>query len=126
MKIMHTMASDACPKVPKRRYYSPELKIQIVAECALPEASVASVALSYGINANMVHHWLREHTQGTLAKATPAFIPVTLHDVPRPAPAPAPPADIRIEVHRASTTIAVNWPLQGGATCAQWLREWLA
>ena len=32
MKIMHTMANDTIAQRPKRRYYSPELKGQIVAE----------------------------------------------------------------------------------------------
>ncbi len=31
----------------------------------------------------------------------------------------------RIEVQRADATVVVHWPLQGGAACAQWLREWL-
>ncbi|MDE1557443.1 transposase, partial [Comamonas aquatica] len=30
-----------------------------MAECAQPGASVASVALSHGINANVVHKWRR-------------------------------------------------------------------
>ena len=142
MKIMHTMASEACPKVPRRRHYSPELKLQIVGECGQPGASIAAVALGHGINANIVHRWLREHSRGTLSVQgalnvqPPAFVPVTLTAQPTTqtqaplsqtsqSPTPSPP-DIRIEVHRPNTTIVVNWPLQGGATCAQWLREWLA
>ena len=31
MKIMHTMASEARPKVTKRRFYSPEFKLQVYA-----------------------------------------------------------------------------------------------
>lgn len=42
-----------------RRRHSAELKQQILAECAQPGASVASVALSHGINANVVHKWRR-------------------------------------------------------------------
>ena len=37
---------------PKRRLYSPELKSQVVAQTKKPGASVAGVALAYGINAN--------------------------------------------------------------------------
>ena len=57
MKIMHIMANEAIAQRPKRRYYSPELKGQIVAECQISGASVAGVALAHGINANIVHRW---------------------------------------------------------------------
>jgi len=127
MNIMHTMASEARPKVPKRRFYSPEFKLQAVGECGQAGASIAAVALKHGVNANIVHRWLREHSQGTLVVQPLAFVPVTL-TAPSTPPLPKPPApaDIRIQVQRANTTIVVNWPLQGGAACAQWLREWLA
>jgi transposase-like protein len=52
MKIMHTMASDALANRPQRRFYSPELKAQVMQECRQGGASVAGVALSHGINAN--------------------------------------------------------------------------
>lgn len=127
MNIMHTMASEAGPKVPKRRFYSPEFKLQAVGECSQLGASIAAVALRHGVNANIVHRWLREHSQGTLVVGPLAFMPVTL-TAPSTSPPPEPPTppDIRIEVRRANTTVVVNWPLQGGASCAQWLREWLA
>jgi transposase len=129
MKIMHTMASEARPKVSKQRFYSPEFKLQDVGECGQAGASIAAVALKRGVNANIVHRWLREHSQGTLAVQQLAFMPVTLTAQPTSPPPqselPTPP-DIRIEVHRANTTVVVNWPLQRGAACAQWLREWLA
>ena len=127
MKIMHTMASDARSKVPKRRFYSPEFKLQVVGQCRQPGASIAAVALGHGVNANIVHRWLREHSRGTLSVQPLAFVPVTLTAPPTsPQSAPPTPADIRIQVQRANTTVIVNWPLQGGAACAQWLREWLA
>lgn len=46
MNIIHTMPSDArTTKVPKRRLYPTELKLQIVQTCAQPGASFAGVAL---------------------------------------------------------------------------------
>ena len=53
MKIMHIMASEAIAPRPKRRYYSPELKSQVVAQCHDTGASVAAVALAHVINANI-------------------------------------------------------------------------
>jgi transposase len=125
MNIMHTMASEArTTQARKRRFYSPELKLQIVAACAQPGASIAGLALQHGINANIVHRWLREHSQGTLVNRAQTFVPVTLNSATEPVTA-QPTGDIRIEVKRVNTTIVVHWPLAGGAACAQWLRECL-
>ena len=130
MKTMHTMASEAPANRPKRRLYSPELKTQVMQECRQSGASVAGVALSHGINANIVHRWLREQTTSALvpqfqvsANAN-AFVPVTLN---KSAPGPAPHAklDIRVEVQRANSAIVVKWPLQDSAACAARLRGWL-
>ena len=109
-----------------RRRYSAEFKNLILSECSQPGASVAGVALSHGINANIVHRWLRDPAQSALASQLQAnaFVAVTLAEAaPGPAPQLAP--DIRVEVHRANTAIVVKWPLQGSAACAAWLREWL-
>ena len=125
MNIMHTMASDArTTQAPKRRFYSPELKLQVVSACAQPGASIAGVAMQHGINANIVHRWLREHSQGTLINRPQTFVPITLSAATEPA-ADQPTGDIRIEVKRGSTSIVVHWPVAAGAACAQWLRECL-
>lgn len=125
MNIMHTMASDArTTHPPKRRFYSPEIKLQVVSACAQPGASIAGVAMQHGINANIVHRWLREHSQGTLINRPQTFVPVTLSAATEPAAA-LPTGDIRVEVKRVNVTIVVHWPLCAGAACAQWLRECL-
>ena len=125
MNIMHTMASDTrTTQAPKRRFYSPELKLQVVEACSQAGASIAGVALQHGINANIVHRWLREHSQGTWVNRPQTFVPVTLSAATEPA-AVQPTADIRVEVKWANATIVVHWPLAGGAACAQWLRECL-
>ena len=94
----------------------------MLSECAQAGASIAGVALAHGLNANLVHKWRRK-ARGTLhASAQTQFIALALPPDPRPEPAQP---DIRVEVQRANTTIVVNWPLQGGAACAAWLREWL-
>ena len=126
MNIMHTMASEAPVNRPKRRLYSPELKTQVMQECRQSGASVAGVALSHGINANIVHRWLREQTTSALMPQLQAraFVPVTLNES-APGPAPHAELDIRVEVQRANSAIVVKWPLQDSAACAVWLREWL-
>jgi len=101
-----------------RRRHSADLKAQVLAECAQPGASVAGVALSHGINANVVHKWRR------LAGAAPlpvaSFVPVAL-----PAPACATSADIRMELRRGATSMSINWPAAAAADCAAWMRELL-
>ena len=47
-----------------RRRYGAEPKQQILAQCTEPGASVASVALSHGTNANVVHKWRRQPCGG--------------------------------------------------------------
>ncbi len=91
---------------------------------------MASVALSYGINANVVHKWRREAGGALPALQAPAFVPVPL---PLPLPLPLPPAacspgpalapDIRIELRRGATTVSVTWPLDAADQCAVWMRE---
>jgi transposase len=77
----------------------------------------------------MLRSWVRaqENTRSPMPLEASAFIPVALS---RTAVVPSQPAantaEIRIQIQRANTTVIVNWPLQGVAGCAQWLREWLA
>lgn len=103
-----------------RRRHSAELKQQILAECAEPGASVAGIALSHGINANVVHKWRREAGGALPALQAPAFVPV-----PLPPAACAPSPDIRLELRRGATSVSVNWPLEAAEQCAVWMRELL-
>ena len=103
-----------------RRRYDAELKQQILIQCAEPGASVASIALSHGINANVVHKWRREGCRALPTQQAPAFVPVPL---PPAACAPAP--DIRIELRRGATSVSVTWPSATADLCAVWMRELL-
>jgi transposase len=101
-----------------RRRHSAELKAQVVAECSRPGASVASVALSHGINANIVHKWRRLADPAPSAVAS--FVPVALS-----APTRSVAADIRMELRRGATTMTITWPAAAAADCAAWMRELL-
>ena len=103
-----------------RRRYSAEFKAQILGECAQPAASVARVALSHGINANVVHKWRRLAHAGTEALAVGTFIPVAL-----PAPVATAMQDIRIELRRGATAMTITWPSAAAGECAAWMRELL-
>ncbi|QUW66249.1 transposase [Pseudomonas synxantha] len=52
---------------PTRRSFSKSFKAQVIQECAQPGASTASIALSRSLNANLVHKWIRLHTQQNTA-----------------------------------------------------------
>ena len=119
------MASErAATRARTRRSYSDEFKAQVMAECEEPGASVAKVAMSHGINDNVVHRWrqlAREGRPMTAAVPRSEFMPVTL--------ATTGPSvsghDIRVEIRRGVTAITVSWPLAAAAECAAWMRDWL-
>ena len=114
----------------ERRRHSREFKAEVLQACREPGASVAGIALARGVNANLVHRWLR------LAAPPPA-----VEMAERPAegggggefvalrlaapPVVAAPPDIRIELRRGGATVTVSWPMAGSADCPVWLREWL-
>jgi transposase len=108
----------------KRRHYSPEFKSRIIEACQQPAASVAAVALAHGINANLVHKWIRKARQEPKGSGAPAFVPFPVIPVHRPTEHRS--SDrIRIEIPRGQKTVVVEWPLSDSATCQSLLRELL-
>ncbi|WPX68591.1 IS66-like element accessory protein TnpA [Pseudomonas sp. MH9.2] len=107
---------------PQCRSYSKSFKAQVIQECAQPGASIASVALSHGINANLVHKWIRLQSQTSVAKQ-PAFIPLALQSpVSR---SDINPATICLEIPHPRGTVKVSWPTENAAACATFLRDLL-
>jgi transposase len=129
---VHTIPNKGDAPGPKRRYYSPELKAQVVEQYRQDNASIAAVAMTHGINANIVHRWLNEAKYAALLAQAKAFVPVTLERLASaPALAPvdtavaAPRADIRVDIRHGNSVITVSWPTAEAATCTAWLKEWL-
>lgn len=112
--------SDAKPA--RRRRHDAELKRQVIAACAVPSASVAQVAMNYGLNANLVHKWRRLASDGGDVPSAPAFVPVS---VVSDGPACEPPQPIELELQRGPVHVHVRWPMSGATACAAWLREML-
>ena len=107
---------------PQRRSYSISFKAQVIAECAQPDTSIANVAFTHNLNANLVHKWIRVHAQKNLTLQT-AFIPVkTSPPVPMHQ---ALPATIRIEVPHSKGVVVVSWPAENAAACSAFLRDLL-
>ena len=108
----------------KRRRYGAELKAQVLSECDAPNASVAKVAMSHGINANIVHGWRKLAREGAAAieVVQREFVPVAV----------APTPDVRarnerieVELRRGALTMRVTWPMSAAADLAAWTRELL-
>ncbi|HET9645459.1 MAG TPA: transposase [Burkholderiaceae bacterium] len=135
---MNTIQPQPSGERRRRRFHSDEFKANAVAAAAQPGVSLASVAMSLGINANLLRRWIRdaEVPTGHLAQrdATEAlrsgrqevmqssFVPVQLDAAAAPVAAVN---DIRLEVRRGSTTVVATWPAGLAAECATWLRELL-
>jgi transposase len=126
----------AAERVVLRRRHSADLKALVLEQCAAPGASVAKVAMSHGVNLNIVHGWrklARERDGAALsppgpttlptkmATSLPQFLPVSM------AQTTSPPAsvDIQIELRRGATAMKITWPTAAAAECAAWMRELL-
>jgi len=115
------------------RLHSDKFKANAVALAAQPGVSMASIAMSLGINANLLRRWVRD---AEVPPVSSANAPKLLHSpelksspssfVPVQLPVPVTPAsDIRMEVKRGSTTVVVTWPAALASECGTWLRELL-
>ena len=125
-------------KYPTRRThrtYTAEFKAELVAACQSPGASIAAIAGQHGMNANVLHRWLKEHQQSgrhqrMVCSATgqslltsppvPAFIAVKLPATATPEPAS--PDLIKIELHKGTVSMILSWPTSAAADLAQWTR----
>jgi transposase len=107
---------------PQRRSYSKSFKAQVIQECAQPGASIASVALSHRLNANLVHKWIRVQAQKSTA-LQPAFIPLPMQLAEANPQAPS--SNICVEIQHPRGTVKVNWPTESAAACASFLRDML-
>ena len=100
------MADQDTPNRRRRRDHSPELKRELVRQCLLPGASVSSIAMAHGINANLVFKWRREHLAVEAPGADPAqasapqLLPITL--------ASATPSDTSMSPPPVSTSSATR------------------
>lgn len=119
---MDTMGHTTERKV---RQHPAQLRALVLAECAVPGASVAKVAREHGLNANLIHTWRRQqrqqHGQSAAQPATEEFIALPLAQQPARASC----GDIRIELRRGATTVNVSWPGEAAGECAAWLGAWL-
>jgi transposase len=115
----------------RRRLHSDEFKADAVAAAARPGVSMAAVAMSVGVNANLLRRWVRDAESKPAKSSEPAkavvasaAAPSAFMAVQLPAPA-ASATDIRLELRRGTTTVIVTWPASAATECAAWMRELL-
>ena len=112
----------------RRRVHSEHFRAEAVGACQQPGVSIAAVALARGLNASMLHRWVRKAersgrpiaihpTAPSIAiEGGESFVPVALPSNPAESP-------IRIEVRRRGGTVSVEWPASAAHECALLLRE---
>jgi transposase len=111
-----------------RRTYSREFRADLVAQSQQLGMSCSALAISHGMNPNVLRRWIKEAGYTPAPKmatqhidTAPAFIPLPIPVTP---PAPQRPAvSMRIEVQRNGITIAIDWPAEHLNDSAAWVRE---
>ena len=112
----------------RRRHHSAESKAEAVGACQQSGVSIAAVALARGLNASVLHRWVREAernnnpiairpTMPSVAIESGAgFVPVTMPENPAK-------GTIRIKVRRRGGMVSIEWPASVAHECALLLRE---
>ena len=106
--------------VRKRRTYSKQFKAEVVEQCLMPGASVSAIALSHGINANVIRKWLPPGP-APMARA-PVLLPVTIEpDALSAQPGAAQP--IELSIHGATLRLPPGFATQDLRSILQVLRS---
>lgn len=115
------------------RTYTRQFKAELVAACQQPGASIAALASSHAMNANVLHRWLKEHARdgrhelkraepaGTASAMShaPAFIPVKLPVVLHEPTI----SEFKVELRKGALSMTVTWPVCAAADFAQWTKS---
>jgi transposase len=112
----------------RRRTHSAHFKAEAVGACQQPGVSIAAVAMARGLNAAMLHRWVKQAERSGRPIAIRTTRPsATLESeegfVPLPLPSNPISGAIRIEVRRRGGTVTVEWPASAAQECALLLRE---
>ncbi|WP_443192418.1 IS66-like element accessory protein TnpA [Pseudomonas indica] len=99
----------------QRSSYPKPFKAQVVQECLQPGATVSSVAISHGINANVIRKWLPLYRDQPPA-ALPAFVPL------RATSKRTTEAFAIIELSLGEQAVTVKWPASDPEGCARFVR----
>lgn len=104
-----------------------------MAACQQPGASIAALATSHAMNANVLHRWLKEHARDgchrlndfghpdavSATSSTPAFLPVKLPAVLHEATDLV----VKVELRKGALSMTAIWPLSAAADFTQWTKS---
>jgi transposase len=102
-----------------RRRFDAQAKRELVQACLQPGVSVARMALEYGLHANLLRKWIRDHERaqgGGVAKnlaienPTPAFVPVVRIDAAEAVVREACPEPARIDATPSLSRLVAELP----------------
>ena len=114
------------------RTYTRQFKAELVVACQQPGASIAAIAGCHGMNANVLHRWLKEHERSgchqlvvsssagepQAPSPAPAFIALKLPTAKQEPTA----CDIKVELRKGAVSMIVTWPISAAGDLAQWTR----
>ncbi len=114
------------------RKHSDEFKARVIALALQPHASLASVALANGINANMLRTWVHASRPAsglrTAIRDDRNFQALSFVQLPKQVDIPTPTAPpsatstvVEVQIHRGETRVVVSLPMIGDS--AAWVRE---
>jgi len=107
----------------RRRSYTAEFKQRVVTLCQ-PGISVSAIALTHGLNANLLRRWINEYQNELPVSAVSASSKLVAVQVDLPAE-PSLDDAIEISVHKNDAHINIRWPANQAHECANWLSAWL-
>ncbi len=111
------------------RTYSAQFKAELVAACQVPGASIAALAGQNGMNANVLHRWLKECQREGRHKLKPAQSSTSSLPAPAFMPLSLPSAALRseersepivVELRKGQFTFRITWPVSAASDLASW------
>jgi hypothetical protein len=112
----------------RRRLHSARFKADAVGACQQSGVSVAAVALARGLNASVLHRWVKEAERSNNPIAIRPTMPSVAMEsgegfMPVALPATRADGTIRIKVRRRGGSVSIEWPASAAHECALLLRE---
>jgi len=107
----------------RRRRYTAEFKQRLVALCQ-PGVSVSAIALTHGLNANLLRKWIGQNQNELSAPVSSELSKLVAVQVDLPAQSSCSDA-IEISLHQNNAHINIRWPVNQAHACASWLSAWL-